>query len=83
MLSPFLFQPRSNCMCLKVSWSDIAFEFNKEVQSIFCLKTDKQCKERWLNHLSPFLNKLHFLFFKNKLKIFFKGIAGIYRMILS
>lgn len=55
MLSPFLFQPRSNY--LKVSWSDIAFEFSKEIQKTCCLKTDKQCKERWFNHLSPFLNK--------------------------
>ena len=59
---------------LKVSWTLVSQEFNKEVQEIRFFKTEKQCKERWFNHLSPSLKKylikswyyLIFFIFKGK-----------------
>lgn len=62
----FLFNPRSTPQ--KVHWMDIALELSKATEGIFNLKTDKQCKERWFNHLSPFLNRYSvklFLFSKS------------------
>ena len=41
----------------KVSWTLISKEFNKEIEQLCFYKTEKQCRERWFNHLSPFLNK--------------------------
>ena len=44
----------------KTSWKSISDEFNKEIQHLSCYKTEKQCKERWFNHLCPFLKKCYF-----------------------
>ena len=42
---------------LNVSWTLVSKEFNKEVQELRFFRTEKQCKERWFNHLSPVLKK--------------------------
>ena len=55
-LYPSLFESKQN-LKLKISWSQISHEMSKEIQKITFLKSDKQCKERWFNHLNPFLNK--------------------------
>ena len=52
-MSPQLF----NEFEAKVSWSKVSYEMDKGLERIFLLKTEKQCKERWFNHLTPFLNK--------------------------
>jgi len=41
----------------KLNWAKISFEISKELENLNLFKTGKQCKERWLNHLNPFLNK--------------------------
>jgi hypothetical protein len=39
------------------SWAEISKEFNKNIEQLIFFKSDKHCKERWFNHLSPFLKK--------------------------
>ena len=41
----------------KISWTRISFEMSKGLQNIFEFPTDRQCKERWFNHLNPQLKK--------------------------
>ena len=54
---PSLFNLEQDYNKVKISWSQVSFEMSKEIQKIYFLKSDKQCKERWFNHLNPFLNK--------------------------
>ena len=50
-----------------VDWKKVADEYNREVAQIQLYFTGRQCKERWFNHLCPFLNKyceFFYFFFK-------------------
>ena len=48
----------------KVSWSKVSFEMSKSIEDIFQFPSDKQCKERWLNHLDPKLKRYYNFFIK-------------------
>ena len=54
-IAPFLYNLKQNSE--KVPWTGIALECSKGIENIFHFKTDKQCKEKWLNHLNPLLNR--------------------------
>ena len=47
----------------KIKWVLVAREICLRIGDIREFKTDKQCKERWLNHLNPYLRRFlyHFL----------------------
>lgn len=47
----------SNKNPVKIKWVKIAYEFNKNFEEISKFKSNKQCKERWWNHLNPSTNK--------------------------
>ena len=42
---------------MKIDWSRICFEVNKPTIRPRDFKNSKKCRERWLNHLAPFVNK--------------------------
>lgn len=44
-------------MVRNVRWMVIARELCQRLGDIKEFKTGKQCKERWLNHLSPYLKR--------------------------
>jgi len=48
---------------LDSDWSQISQEFNKNFEQMRFFRTEKQCKERWFNHLT------------NKYEISFKKIT--------
>ena len=54
---PFLFEKNQNNNENLISWSKIAYEFNKITVLAKDFKNNKKCKERWNNHLNPFVNK--------------------------
>ena len=41
----------------EMDWSRISFEVNKSTIRPMDFKNSKKCRERWLNHLAPFVNK--------------------------
>lgn len=41
---------------MKIKWSKIADELNAMMHGNF-KKLGKHCRERWINHLNPFINK--------------------------
>jgi len=41
---------------IDIKWSKVAMDLSKAARTS-SFKTSKQCRERWLNHLNPFLNK--------------------------
>ena len=41
----------------KVKWIVVSREFCRRIGDIRFFMTDKQCKERWLNHLNPYLKR--------------------------
>lgn len=51
---------------LDSDWSQISQEFNKNFEQMRFFRTEKQCKERWFNHLSPFLNKYFLILINNQ-----------------
>ena len=46
----------------KIKWVLVARELCLRIGDIREFKTDKQCKERWLNHLNPYLRRFLFFF---------------------
>ena len=60
-----------SCRTFKIKWAKISYELNKSAASSQDFKKDSQCRERWLNHLSPHLNKYSFLLTNNSLKLIF------------
>ena len=52
-----------------VKWVKISFEMSKNYEEITHFKTNKQCKERWWNHLNP-LNDKYFPIFSGFLAYF-------------
>ena len=58
-LYPCLFDPNVQKADIprKIKWSKIAYEFNKNTNLTKDFKNYKQIKERWNNHLNPYLNK--------------------------
>ena len=64
----------------KISWTAVSKEFNKEIQQMIYFKTEKKCKERWFNHLCPFLTKYE-LYFYLYLYLFFIGKNGLLKKI--
>jgi len=42
---------------IDIKWSKVALDLSKAAKRGSTFKTSKQCRERWLNHLNPFLNK--------------------------
>ena len=54
---PMLFSSSGIGRHVNVKWSIVAGELCRKTEDIRMFKTEKQCKERWLNHLNPFLNK--------------------------
>ena len=40
-----------------VKWKTVAMDFCRKTGDFNAFKTQKQCKERWLNHLNPHLKR--------------------------
>jgi len=38
-------------------WKEIAFELNKKMEPQKTFRQGKQCRERWINHLDPSINR--------------------------
>jgi len=54
----FMFDISSqNLHGLKVKWAKISYELNKNTSLSQDFKKDSQCRERWFNHLNPYLNR--------------------------
>ena len=51
---PMVFRPIGQ---EKVKWTIVARELCRRIDKIGMFKSDKQCKERWLNHLNPYLKR--------------------------
>ncbi len=49
--------PALNINSNTISWSKISYELNKITVFAKDFKNNKKCKERWNNHLNPFVNK--------------------------
>jgi len=45
---------------INVKWADVSRDYCRKIGNFNAFKTDKQCKERWMNHLNPQLKKLFF-----------------------
>ena len=52
-------------------WKEIAFELNKKMDSSKVFRQGKQCRERWINHLDPAINR--FVKFILNSKTVFRG----------
>jgi len=44
-------------------WKEIAFELNKKMEPNKVFRQGKQCRERWINHLDPTINRYFLLKF--------------------
>ena len=51
-------------------WGQIANLLNNEIHKGLKIRTGKQCKERWFNHLCPFLTKFLIIYLKKKFNFF-------------
>lgn len=38
-------------------WKEIAIELNKRLGNLKVFRQGKQCRERWINHLDPAINR--------------------------
>ena len=56
-LYPNFFKADIHQQSSKISWSKVSFEVSQYIKNYKFFKNAKQCKERWFNHLNPFLNK--------------------------
>ena len=61
----------------KISWVAVSKEFNQQIEELRFFKSEKQCKERWFNHLSPFLKKQFLNFFRFLFKFNFRKMWTI------
>ncbi len=41
-------------------WKEIAIELNKRLGNLKVFRQGKQCRERWINHLDPTINRYIF-----------------------
>lgn len=49
----------------KFKWVDVSREFyEKNTQEKFVFRSEKACRERWIAHLNPHLNKFFIFFIK-------------------
>jgi len=42
---------------INVKWRTVGMDFCRKIGDFNAFKTNKQCKERWQNHLNPHLKK--------------------------
>jgi len=56
-------------------WKEIAIELNKRLGNLKVFRQGKQCRERWINHLDPTINRYLILAKYINIKIEEHGLA--------
>ena len=48
----------ANCQT-EIKWRQIAIKLNEKIEDKSYMRTGKQCRERWENHLDPLITRQH------------------------